>query len=166
MKKIIIVLAAVASTSFIFAGISNPAVFSLQGKFQKNPYYKIIPASELPANIQETINQYLGGMSKVTRATIDDYKYEVETQDGYRAKFKLNGSIIKVESNNQAIPVGILAKLPGNIHTYVKSKYADWKLLEVKIKSSKIELELEKDHLEGELEFNGSGILIKEDIDS
>ena len=161
MKKLFLTaLAAVCFTSTYYANTSSVSSNTSVSYF-KNPYFQFISPSELPAEAQNVINQHFGGLSNVTKAKIDRYKYEVETRDGFEIEFNFDGSVKSIESDYKSIPFQILASLPGEVNSYVNSKFAGWKLLEVEVKKSKIEISLEKGRYEAELKFNGSGKLLK-----
>ncbi|WP_128330097.1 PepSY-like domain-containing protein [Apibacter sp. HY039] len=163
MKKLIIPVLAVVCFTGVFAAGTSSVLKTSEYEFGyfKNPYFSFISPSQLPASAQNYLNTYFGGLSNVSRAKVDRHKYEVETRDGFEIKFNLDGSVRKIESDYKSIPMGTLSKLPGNVYSYMSTQFAGWNLLKVEIKSSKIELDLEKGRYEAEVRFNGAGKLIK-----
>lgn len=147
MKKSLFVLAALAFTTSAFA----------RGKYV-NP-------SNLPETAKTFITTHFGGLQAVSYAELDGKEYEVDLKGGYELEFKNTGVFKKAEGEWKALPASVLNELPASVTTYINSKFADWSLQSVEVKSGKIEVELEKGRYEAELKFSTDGRLLKVEID-
>lgn len=124
-----------------------------------------ITVNQLPAPAKAYVIENFG-TSSVRKVEKDSKEYEVKFYNGTEIEFYKSGDLKKVESDNhRALPTGVLNPLPASVKAYVNSKFAGWKITEVKVKDSKIEIELEKGRYDAELKFTRSGKLLKVEID-
>jgi len=148
MKKLF--LAAIALTMTLGASARNNTTITF---------------NNLPVVSQNFITSNFG-TATIKKIKAGTAKYEVEFTNGTELEFYKNGSLKQAEAERQALPVSVLNSLPANVKTYVSSKFANWKLTDVEVKSSgKIEVELEKGKYDAELTFNQAGKLLKSEID-
>ncbi|HCO68167.1 MAG TPA: hypothetical protein DIT04_10500 [Dysgonomonas sp.] len=138
------------------------ALFLTTSAFAKG---KPVNASNLPEPAKAFITTHFGGLQSVYYAELDGREYEVDLRGGYELEFNRNGSLKSVEADWKAIPASVLNEVPASVSAYINSKFAGWKLVEISIKSNKIEVELEKGRFEAELKFSSTGRLLKVEID-
>lgn len=150
MKKILFVVLA----ALITCGISA-------GNWGKS---RDIRAKDLPENAQAVIKKHFGGLSSVTMSTAWPNNYGVYLESGQKLNFYLDGSLKQAKTNAKPLPMGVLKELPKTASSYIVSKYGGWALVEVEMKSSKIEVKLEQGGLEAKLKFNRFGNLIQEKV--
>lgn len=124
-----------------------------------------IDANNLPSTSKNIISKYFKGISAVTFAAEWPNNYGVHLNNDYKLNFYKDGSLKDAEAKNKPLPMSILKELPREIHSYISSKYGNWALTEVEVKSYKIEVELENGNLEAKLKFSRTGQLLKEKID-
>jgi Protein of unknown function (DUF2874). len=126
---------------------------------------KEIQPQELPKTAQNLLNEYFGGLSSVSNARQWPNNYSVYIKSGQKIKFQLDGTLREAKAESNLLPKTILSELPDNVSSYINTKYGDWGLVEIDVKRSKINIELEKGRFSVDLEFDRSGKLLDEDID-
>lgn len=124
---------------------------------------KISP-TDLPQKAQALLKKHFGD-THLTEAYKWPRNYSVYLQNGEKISFFTDGSFKEAETNNKALPISLLSEFSGKTEEYVKGNYAGWDLVDVEIKRTKIELELESRGQTVELEFSLSGDLIKVETD-
>ncbi|MDU1905570.1 MAG: PepSY-like domain-containing protein [Dysgonomonas sp.] len=126
---------------------------------------KEIQPNQLPQVAQNILNKYFGGLSFVSDTRQWPNNYSVYVKSGQKLKFQFDGTLREAKAENNLLPKTILSELPNNVSSYINTKYSDWGLVEVEVKRSKIDIELEKGRLSVDIEFDRSGKLLNEDID-
>ena len=141
------------------------AIFMALGVYSRSESRgKEVTPSSLPSVSQKIISKYLGGLSSVTYAAKWSDNYSANFKNGQKLNFYTNGSLKEAKSGDSGLPHGLLNELPGNVASYIKGKYSNWDLTKLDVKSSKIEIELERNDNTAKLVFNKSGQLVKEKI--
>lgn len=123
-----------------------------------------ISANDLPVNSKQIITKYFKGLSSVSYAAEWPDNYGVHFGTDYKLNFYKDGSLKEAEAKNKPLPMDILRELPREVHSYVTSKYRSWSLVEVEVKRSKIEVEIENGNIKGKLTFSRTGQLLKEKV--
>lgn len=125
---------------------------------------KQIAPSSLPSVSQKIISKNFGGLSSVTSAAQWSDNYSANFKTGQKLNFYTDGALKEAKASNNPLPQSILGELPANVSSYTKTKYGNWDLVKLEVKSSKIEIEFERNDQVAKLVFNKSGQLLKEKI--
>ena len=118
-----------------------------------------ISKKDMPSSVQRNVTKYFG--KKNISSIIKDREdgkiiYEVSFDDGTKAEFSSNGSIIEAKNHN-GVPVSIV---PARLHAYVRKYYPQSKIVQWKKKSNKQKIELDNDL---DLEFTLKGDFLRID---
>jgi hypothetical protein len=124
---------------------------------------KLITKSELPAISSEFINTHFSEVeiSMIVKETeIFSCDYTVYMTNGFEIKFTKSGDWEYVDGKHTPIPESILALLPQNILTYIKTTIPNHSIVEIDKERSKYEIGLSNDI---DLKFNSKGEFLRID---
>ena len=118
-----------------------------------------ISKKDMPSSVQRNVTRYFG--KKNISSIIKDREdgkiiYEVSFDDGTKAEFSSNGSIIEAKNHN-GVPASIV---PARVQAYVRKYYPQSKIVQWKKKSNKQKIELDNDL---DLEFTLKGDFLRID---
>ena len=118
-----------------------------------------ISKKDMPSSVQRNVTRYFGkkNISSIIKDKEDGkIVYEVSFDDGTKAEFSSNGSII-VAKNYNGVPASIV---PARVQAYVRKYYPQSKIVQWKKKSNKQKIELDNDL---DLEFTLKGDFLRID---
>lgn len=118
-----------------------------------------ISKKDMPSSVQRNVTRYFGkkNISSIIKDKEDGkIVYEVSFDDGTKAEFSSNGSIIEAKNHN-GVPASIV---PARVQAYVRKYYPQSKIVQWKKKSNKQKIELDNDL---DLEFTLKGDFLRID---
>lgn len=127
---------------------------------QEREPFRVIEAPELPDASQSFITRHFGGLSAVDYVGVWLDYYGVNTQDGQRLNFYMDGSLLQALAHDRLLPKSILSDFPPNVSSYVNDNYQIWELAEVIIREARIAIRLVDLNDTANLVFSLSGELL------
>lgn len=118
-----------------------------------------ISKEDMPSSVQRNVTRYFGkkNISSIIKDKEDGkIVYEVSFDDGTKAEFSSNGSIIEAKNHN-GVPASIVS---ARVQAYVRKYYPQSKIVQWKKKSNKQKIELDNDL---DLEFSLRGDFLRID---
>ena len=118
-----------------------------------------ISKKDMPSSVQRNVTRYFGkkNISSIIKDKEDGkIVYEVSFDDGTKAEFSSNGSIIEAKNHN-GVPASIV---PARVQAYVSQYSPQSKIVQWKKKSNKQKIELDNDL---DLEFTLKGDFLRID---
>jgi len=151
MKKLLLTIFTLLITGIVLADDGKPL--------------RKIEAADLPEAAQNFIQKHFGGLYAVNSVGVWVNDYGVYMEDGQKLNFYMDGSLKEAKAEDRLLPMSILSEFPSSISDYINSKFSGWKLAEVDVEDSKIEIELVEQGQNASLVFNRSGELLEEDVE-
>ena len=118
-----------------------------------------ISKKDMPSSVQRNVTRYFGkkNISSIIKDKEDGkIVYEVSFDDGTKAEFSSNGSIIEAKNHN-GVPASIV---PARVQADVRKYYPQSKIVQWKKKSNHQKIELDNDL---DLEFTLKGDFLRID---